>query len=179
MTPGRPSRVVAPVALGLALVLVGIRWVARPSAPRVEAAIGHSFPHLALAPLDGLPLLTDATLRAGHPTLVNLFASWCIPCRAEAGSLAALRVAGVAFVGIAVRDRPGDAATFVRVTGAHFVAAGLDPGERVQAALGTRGIPETWLVDGRGIVRAVWRGGIAPADVARIAATANSSAPTP
>lgn len=171
-----PSRVVAPVALGLALVLVAVRWIARP-APRVEAAIGHRFPHLALAPLAGVPPLTDATLRAGHPTLVNLFASWCAPCRAEAGSLAALRAAGIAVAGIAVRDRPGDAAAFVRATGTHFVAGGLDPGERVQAALETRGIPETWLVDGDGIIRAVWRGGIAPADVARVAAVANPSAP--
>ncbi len=172
-----PSRIVAPVALSLALVLVTVRWTMRPPPPPVAPAIGHGFPALALAPLAGVPQLSDASLRAGHPTLVNLFASWCVPCRAEAASLAALRVAGVTVAGIAVRDRPDDAAAFVRATGARFVAGGLDPHERVQAALGSRGIPETWLVDGDGVVRAVWRGGIAPTDVAHIAAVANSSVP--
>ncbi len=174
-----PSRIVAPVALSLALVIVAVRWVARSPAPVNASAIGHLFPHLVLGPLAGSPPLSDATLRAGHPTLVNLFASWCVPCRAEAASLAALRAAGVAVVGIAVRDRPGDAAAFIRATGTQFVAGGLDPGEQVQAALGTRGIPETWLVDGSGVVRAVWRGGIGPDDVTRVAAVVNSSAPVP
>ena len=170
----RLSRIVAPVALALAAVLLGIRWLipavpppARPAVPL--PAIGAPFPHLALTGLAGLPLLTDATLRGGRPTLVNLFASWCVPCRAEAPQLAALHARGIDVAGIAVRDTPAEAAAFIRRHGS-FTAAGLDPRARVQAALGTTGIPETWLIDGDGIVRARFRGDLHGGDVATVAA---------
>lgn len=163
----RPSRVVAPVALTLALVLIGVRYAARPAPP---VAIGAPFPHLALAPLPGTALLTDATLRGGRVTLVNLFASWCVPCRAEAPALAALRAQGTAVAGIAVRDTPADSALFVKATGSRFTAVGLDPHERVQPALASSGIPETWVVDGGGIVRARFRGDLHREDVARVTA---------
>lgn len=165
----RPSRIVAPVALALALALVGVRWWLRP-AP--DPAIGRPFPHLALAALAGTPPLTDATLRAGHPTLVTLFASWCLPCRAEAPALAILRARGVTVAGIAVRDAPGDTASFLAATGIRFAAIGLDRNDRVQPALASGGIPEAWLVDGDGIVRARYRGALKPDDVSRIAAAA-------
>ncbi len=163
----RPSRIVPPVALGLALLIVGVRWSLRP-AP--DPAIGRPFPHLALAPLaPSLPPLTDAVLRRGRPTVVNLFASWCVPCRAEAPQLAVLRARGVAVAGIAVRDTPADAAAFLARTGTRLDAAALDPKGSVQGSLGTSGIPETWLVDGDGIVRARVRGALQPEDVARLA----------
>ena len=174
----RPSRIVPPVALGLALVLLGVRWWLRP-AP--DPAVGRPFPPLGLAALPGTPPLSDATLRAGHATIVDLFASWCLPCRAEAPVLAALRARGVAVAGIAVRDLPGDTAAFLATTGTRFVALGLDPAGRVQPALGSSGIPEAWLVDGDGVVRAHWRGALTPDNVARIVAAAgvSSSAPAP
>jgi cytochrome c biogenesis protein CcmG/thiol:disulfide interchange protein DsbE len=134
------------------------------------AAIGAPFPHLALGTLLGSPPLTDADLRAGHPTLVNLFASWCIPCRAEAPQLTALRTEGIAVAGIAVRDAPADTAAFLSATGATFDHVGLDPHEAVQAALPSAGIPETWLIDGSGIVRAKFRGDLHPADLPRVRA---------
>jgi cytochrome c biogenesis protein CcmG/thiol:disulfide interchange protein DsbE len=162
-----PSRIVPPVALGLALVLIGVRWAARPAAP---AAIGQPFPRVALKPLPGIPPLTDATLRGGHATVVNLFASWCVPCRAEAPQLAALRAHGIAVAGIAVRDTPADAARFLAATGTALAAAGADPNDRVQPALASSGLPETWVVDGGGIVRARFRGDLHAADVATVEA---------
>ncbi len=154
-----------PVALGLALLLAGVRWTLRP-AP--DPAIGRPFPHLALTALPGTSPLTDATLRRGRATAVNLFASWCLPCRAETPQLGALHASGLAVAGVAVRDTPGDAATFLARTGTRLDAAALDPKGAVQAALGTSGIPETWLVDGNGIVRARVRGALQPEDVARL-----------
>lgn len=165
----RPSRIVAPVALLLALALLGMRWWLRP-AP--DPAVGQPFPHLALTALPDTPPLTDATLRAGHSTLVNVFGSWCGPCRAEAPALAAMRAEGITIVGIAVRDRATDTAAFLGATGTRFAAVGLDPHERVQPALASSGVPETWLVDGDGIVRAHYRGALRTDDVPRIAAAA-------
>lgn len=163
----RWSRFVAPAALLLAAALLVVQWALRP-AP--DPAIGRAFPRLALAPLAGTPPLHDGDLRAGGPVLVNLFASWCVPCRAEAPQLVALRRRGIAVVGIAVRDAPGDAARFVADNGAPFARLGLDPKGRVQAALGSAGLPETWLVDGGGIVRARYRGDLHAADVPAVAA---------
>jgi cytochrome c biogenesis protein CcmG/thiol:disulfide interchange protein DsbE len=161
----RRSRIVAPVALLLALALLGVRWWLRP-AP--DVAVGRPFPPLALATLPGSPPLTDATLRAGHATLVTLFASWCLPCRAEAPALAALRAHGIALAGIAVRDSASDAAAFLTATGIRFAAAGLDPHERVQPALASGGIPEAWLIDGDGIIRTHYRGALTVDEVDRI-----------
>lgn len=163
----RWAQFVAPAALLLAAILLAVQWATRP-AP--EPAIGRPFPPLVLAPLAGTPPLGDADLRRGAPVLVNLFASWCIPCRAEAPQLLALRQRGIAVVGIAVRDAPADTARFVAATGAPFLRIGLDPKGRVQPALGSAGVPETWLVDGGGIVRARFRGDLHAADLAAVEA---------
>jgi cytochrome c biogenesis protein CcmG/thiol:disulfide interchange protein DsbE len=163
----RPSRIVAPLALGLALVSLGYRWSQRPAAP---LAIGQPFPALTLASLEGTPPLTDVGLRAGHVTLINLFASWCVPCRAEAPQLAALHHAGIVIVGIAVRDTPADAARFIAATRSEFDHVELDPHETVQVALNSSGIPETWVVDGRGIIRAHFRSDLHDADLPAVRA---------
>ncbi len=134
------------------------------------AAIDAPFPGINLAALPGTPPLRYADLRAGHVTIVNLFASWCVPCRAEAAQLATLHRQGMALAGIAVRDTPGDAAAFLRATGSTFDRIGLDPHEAVQAALGSDGIPETWVVDGAGMVRARFRGDLHAADLPRVRA---------
>ncbi len=173
----RPSRVVAPVALGLAAVLLGYRWSQHPAPP---PAIGAPFPALTLAGLPPVPRLTDRDLRAGHVTLVNLFASWCVPCRAEVPQLAALRAGGIAIAGIAVRDAPADTAAFIKASGSRFDRIALDPREAVQAKLGSSGIPETWVVDGRGIVRARFVGDLRADDLPRVrAAVAAATYPVP
>lgn len=140
----------------------------RPTAP--PASIGKPFPHLSLAALPGIPPLTDADLRAGQVTLVNLFASWCLPCRIEAAQLAALHEEGIIIVGIAVRDEPANTTAFLAATGMHFERVGLDLHELVQPALFSSGIPETWLVDGHGIVRARFRGDLHAADLPQVRA---------
>lgn len=160
-----------PAIGAVVLVLITSRY--RSPKPRPVphlAAIDAPFPHLALAALPGTSPLTDADLRAGHVTLVNLFASWCLPCRVEAPQLAALRDDGIAVAGIAVRDDPANTAAFLATTGTHFKHIGLDPRERVQPALSSAGIPETWLVDGHGIVRARFRGDIHAEDLPRVRA---------
>lgn len=133
--------------------------------------IGQPVPQFALQPsLPGRPGLSSADLRSGQPHLVNIFASWCLPCRVEAPQLAELSRRGVKVVGVAVRDRPEDLSAFLATYGDPFAAIGADNDRRVQLALGSAGVPETFLVDRNGIIRHQHIGAITDADIPTIMA---------
>lgn len=118
----------------------------------------------------GVEGLKSSQLADGKPRLVNVFASWCIPCRAEAPQLEALKAAGVPIDGIAIRDRPEDVATFLREYGNPFDRIGSDMQSSVQIALGSSGVPETFLIDGKGIIREQHQGIILAEQVPEIIA---------
>jgi cytochrome c biogenesis protein CcmG/thiol:disulfide interchange protein DsbE len=109
--------------------------------------------------------LAAANLRDGKPHLVNVFASWCLPCKAEAPQLMALRRRGIVVEGVAVRDRPEDVAAFLVQGGDPFDRIGADRTSRVQFALGSSGVPESFIVDGRGIIRSQHIGDIRPEEM--------------
>ncbi|HEY5710313.1 MAG TPA: DsbE family thiol:disulfide interchange protein [Allosphingosinicella sp.] len=134
-----------------------------------SAMVGQPVPDFDLAPaVAGRPGLSSAALRQGRPHLVNVFASWCIPCRAEAAQLAELARRGVPIDAIAVRDRPEDLAAFLATYGDPFRAIGADLDRRVQMDIGSAGVPETFIVDGRGIIRHQHIGAITESDVPTI-----------
>ena len=81
------------------------------------------------------------------------------------------RPPGIPIDGVAVRDRPQDLAGFLATYGDPFRAIGADNDRRVQLALGSAGVPETFVVDGRGIIRHQHIGAIMPQDMASILAT--------
>jgi len=131
--------------------------------------IGQPVPAFTLAPaMPGKPGLSSADLATGQPRLVNVFASWCVPCIAEAPLLVELKRQGVPIEAIAVRDRPEDVAGFLARNGDPFERIGADPESQVQLALGSSGVPETFVVDGRGIIRYQHMGPIEPGDTATI-----------
>ncbi|WP_336963329.1 DsbE family thiol:disulfide interchange protein [Sphingobium aquiterrae] len=99
------------------------------------------------------PPLTNADLKTGKPHLLNVFASWCVPCAAEAPQLMALRRQGVEIDAIAIRDARDDVDRFLGRWGNPYSRIGLDARSAVQLALGSSGVPETFVVDGRGIIR--------------------------
>ncbi len=101
----------------------------------------------------GVEGLKSSQLADGRPRLVNVFASWCIPCRAEAPQLEALKAAGGS--DRRHRDpRPAeDVAMFLKEYGNPFDRIGSDMQSSVQIALGSSGVPETFLIDGKGIIR--------------------------
>ena len=103
----------------------------------------------------GRPGLASVAPRGSGPRLINIFASWCLPCRVEAPQLAELQRRGVAIEGIAVRDRPEDLAGFLATYGDPFRAIGADNDRRVQLALGSAGVPETFIVGPDGTIRHV------------------------
>ena len=153
----------------LAVFAAGLRQPQEKTIP--SALIGQPMPDFALAPaLPGRPGLSSAGLRQGQPHLINIFASWCIPCRAEAPQLAELSRRGIPVDGIAVRDRPEDLAQFLGTYGDPFRSIGADVDRRVQLNLGSAGVPETFIVDGRGIIRHQHIGAITDGDMPAIMA---------
>jgi cytochrome c biogenesis protein CcmG/thiol:disulfide interchange protein DsbE len=155
-----------PVAL-LVLVLAALVWrLAHPEDTTIRSRLGgQPVPAFVLpAALPDRPGLASADLKGG-PRLVNLFASWCVPCIAEAPVLQQLKRNGVTIDGIAIRDRPEDLAAFLAAHGNPFERIGADDASRVQLALGSAGVPESFVVDGRGIIRYQHVGPIEPGDV--------------
>jgi cytochrome c biogenesis protein CcmG/thiol:disulfide interchange protein DsbE len=111
-------------------------------------------PTLGLAALEGSPGFTDADLHSGHVTVVNFFASWCAPCRLEADTLAALaKKPGFALVGVAYKDKPDDTRGFLAELGNPFSAIVSDTGGLRAIDWGVTAAPETFVIDGKGIIR--------------------------
>src|SRR3546814_2649265 len=128
--------------------------------------VGKSVPAFSLPPmLPDRPGLDSADYATGEPRIVNVFASWCVPCIAEAPQLEAIAERGMPIDAVAVRDRPQDVAEFLRRWGDPFARIGSDANSRVQIALGASGVPETFIVDGDGIIRYYHFGPINPLDV--------------
>jgi cytochrome c biogenesis protein CcmG/thiol:disulfide interchange protein DsbE len=127
---------------------------------------GQPVPAFVLAPAtDGVPGLSSTDLATGQPRLVNVFASWCVPCIAEAPLLMELKRQGISIDAIAVRDKPEDVAEFLGRHGNPFDRIGSDPESRLQIAFGSSGVPETFIIDGKGIIRYQHMGAIEPGDV--------------
>ncbi len=133
--------------------------------------IGRSLPAFTLpSGRTGEAPLSSAGFADGKPRLVNIFASWCVPCLAEAPELMALKQAGIRIDGIAIRDRTEDLAGFLQRNGDPYERIGRDDTGAVQIALGSSGVPESFVVDGKGIIRAQHIGEIRPEDMARLIA---------
>jgi cytochrome c biogenesis protein CcmG, thiol:disulfide interchange protein DsbE len=99
------------------------------------------------------------------PRLVNVFASWCVPCIAEAHVLSSMAAQGAAIDGVAIRDRREDVDAFLAQNGNPYRTIGLDANSRVQLAIGSSGVPETFIVDSKGIIRHQHIGAISEGDV--------------
>ena len=114
------------------------------------AMVGQAAPNDALPGLDGAPPAPIRTAFRG-PTLVNFFASWCVPCAEEAPTLAALKAQGVRIVGVAWKDDPAKTRAFLAQHGDPYQAIFVDADGRTGIDFGVTGVPETYLVgsDGR------------------------------
>ncbi len=89
----------------------------------------------------------------GKVTLVNFFASWCIPCRIEHPMLTQITKAGIVLVGINYKDSPSDAKAWLRELGDPFSEIAVDANGRTGIDFGVYGVPESYLIDGNGIIR--------------------------
>jgi cytochrome c biogenesis protein CcmG, thiol:disulfide interchange protein DsbE len=113
--------------------------------------VGQPLPAFELpAAVAGVPGLSTVDFADGKPRMLNIFASWCLPCKAEAPFLEQIKEQGVEIHAIAIRDKPEDVAAFLSEYGNPFVRIGADADMLVQLKLGSSGVPETYLIDGNG-----------------------------
>ena len=130
-----------------------------------SALLGKPAPAFALPPLEasGLPALSNTDLAdLPAPVLVNFWASWCVPCIVEHPQLMRLSRDGVAVFGVNYKDKAGDAAAFLTRHGNPFRRLGQDEPGRVAIDWGVYGVPETYLLDRKGIIRWRWPGPVTP-----------------
>lgn len=169
MTQARTRRWLTWVPLAaFAVVVALVAWgLWRPADRTVRSAmVGKPLPDFTLAPIaPGKPGLSSADFRRGQPRLLNVFASWCLPCIAEAPQLMALKGAGAPIDAIAIKDTPADISAFLTRNGDPYARIGNDAHSRVQLALGSSGVPETFVVDGKGVIVAQHVGDIRADDV--------------
>jgi cytochrome c biogenesis protein CcmG/thiol:disulfide interchange protein DsbE len=154
-----------PLVLFGALSLVFLAGLFSGNASKVPSAlIGRPAPAIALDALEGLqqggrpvPAFATADLAKGRATIVNVFASWCAPCRIEHPFLVAMaespavKQGKVAVVGINYKDEAENARRFLGALGNPFSAVGVDKAGRAAIEWGVYGVPETFLIgpDGR------------------------------
>jgi len=167
LTPRRRSPLIyiVPLLIFGALAIVFLAGLFAGDASRVPSAlIGKPAPQIMLTALEGLqkdgqpvPSFTMADLGKGRATIVNVFASWCAPCRVEHPQLVALSDAPavkqgkVALVGFNYKDEADNARRFLGALGNPFSAVGVDRAGRGAIEWGVYGVPETFLIgpDGR------------------------------
>ena len=114
--------------------------------------VGQSAPGLPDRALADFPQATDAMLASGEVTLVNFWASWCPPCRAEHPKLLQMQAEGLDIVGINFKDTEGAATKYLTDDENPFVGVAFDPQGRTAIDWGVTAPPETFILDGDGTV---------------------------
>jgi cytochrome c biogenesis protein CcmG, thiol:disulfide interchange protein DsbE len=152
----------------MALALLLLKGLSGDPSKLPSALIGKSVPTFDLPAVDGSGVggLKEADLKQGKITVVNVWASWCIPCRDEVPLLMALAKRGdIALVGINNKDEAANAARFLASLGNPFSAIGADAAGRTSIDWGVTGVPETFIVDGKGVIRHRHWGPLMPEDL--------------
>jgi cytochrome c biogenesis protein CcmG, thiol:disulfide interchange protein DsbE len=155
-----PVLIFVGVGIGLAVGLT------RDPSTLPSALIDKPVPTFELPPIEGMPGegLSSADLK-GEVSLVNVFASWCVPCRAEHPLLMALAERGVVINGIDYKDPAEQAARWLDELGNPFARIGADRDGRVAIDFGSYGVPETFVIDRAGRIRHRHVGPLQPRDV--------------
>ena len=128
----------------------------------------------ALAGLETTPGLKTEDLRQGHVSIVNVFVSWCAPCRQEHPILMqlsgneSLKALGAELYGLSYKDEPENALGFLKEEGNPFGRIGVDPAGRTAIDFGVYGVPETFIVAGDGTIAYKFVGPLSPDAVTKI-----------
>lgn len=153
--------VIVPLLLFVALAgLFAIRLFAGDPQRLPSTMTGRSVPDFSLPPLTGatrdgaaVPALDAASLKTGRKTIVNIFASWCIPCHEEHPLLMRLAAdPSISIAGVAYKDDPENSRRFLGAKGNPYSLIGVDRTGRSAIDWGVYGVPETFVVDGSGVI---------------------------
>ncbi|WP_395665704.1 DsbE family thiol:disulfide interchange protein [Methylocella sp.] len=168
----RPLLVYLPLALFAALATLFLFRLYAGDASRLPSAlIDRPVPVFSLPGVEGLKGadgLSDADLRQGHVTVLNIFASWCVPCREEHPVLEGLAAdpafkdTGARLVGLAYKDSPQNVRSFLTRLGNPFATIGADEKGRAAIDFGVYGVPETYVVRGDGTIAYRFVGPLTP-----------------
>lgn len=130
---------------------------------------GKPLPQFDLPPaVEDRPGLAFSDFADGEPKLLNIFASWCIPCIAEAPILDEMSRRGIPIYGVAIRDRQADVEAFLARNGNPYRKIGADNLSSIQLAIGSSGVPETFVIDGEGTIMHQHIGDIRQSDIPKL-----------
>jgi cytochrome c biogenesis protein CcmG/thiol:disulfide interchange protein DsbE len=161
---------IAPAAAFAVLAFFLFRSLWSPAPDLVPSALlNKPAPRLTLPGLDAQSAaFTPADLAGGHVSVVNVFASWCAPCRTETAPLVTLsHMPRVALYGLTQKDKPEATRAFLDEVGNPFARIARDDDGRASIEWGVYGVPETYVVDGRGIIRLKYVGPLSDSALAR------------
>ncbi len=151
MNLARLRRATAPVAVLLTIAALLALSLIEETAPAASPQIGKPAPQFSLPRLDGTGLAASAAY-ANRPWVLNVWATWCVPCRVEHKYLMQLAAAGGAIVGINYRDENAAASAWLAERGNPYEMIGVDPEGRMASDWGILGVPETYVVSAEGII---------------------------
>ncbi len=121
--------------------------------------VGKPIPDFKLGGVAGNGFSSTDVVKFGKPLLVNFFASWCIPCVAEAQLLAGV-AQQVPVWGIAYKDKPADTQQFLSRYGNPYTRLAADNEGYTAINFGLYGVPETYVIDTHGVIRARYAGAL-------------------
>jgi cytochrome c biogenesis protein CcmG/thiol:disulfide interchange protein DsbE len=143
----------APPLIFAGLALLFFLGMQRSDPDQLPSAMeGRAAPAVQVTALGTGPELTDAMLREPGVKLVNFWASWCAPCRAEHPVLKDLSAEGLTILGVNFKDKPEAALGFLDELGNPYAAIGADASGRMGLDWGLYGVPETFVIDAKGKV---------------------------
>jgi cytochrome c biogenesis protein CcmG, thiol:disulfide interchange protein DsbE len=160
-TRRRAGLALLPIVIFAGLALLFWKGLSGDPTNLPSALIGKPAPEFSLSALEGsnIPGLSSADLKTGNVSVINIWASWCGPCRLEHPILMELsRRTDIRLYGINNKDKPENARRFLGTLGQPFAALGADTKGRTTIDWGSYGVPETFIVDGKGIIRFKWIG---------------------
>ncbi|HEX7874796.1 MAG TPA: redoxin family protein [Sphingobium sp.] len=157
----------APLALFAIFVALVAGGLLKPDDRQIRSRmVGRELPAFVLpAAASDRVGLSRADMATGKPRLLNIFGSWCVPCAAESPQLVELARAGVQIDGVAIRDARPDVDRFLARWGNPYARIGLDARSALQLAMGSSGVPESFVIDGKGIIRYQHIGDIRAEDI--------------
>lgn len=148
----RPMMLIPPLIFAGFVVMAGVGMFREDPEGLPSTLVGQSAPGLPDGVLEGFPAATHEMLASGEVTLVNFWASWCPPCRAEHPKLLEMQAEGMPIIGINFKDQQRTAAKYLTEDDNPFIGVGFDPQGRTAIDWGVTAPPETFILDGEGKV---------------------------